>query len=94
MLLQLYTQSQTPQGNILVEQLKQEGYNFKFGELFKRIVSNSGIQDWDKILEEQSEEEKTETTLETDAQQFQNALGQVQPNINQVPEQQQQQPKV
>jgi len=86
MLLELYTQSQTPQGNILVENLKQEGYNFKFGELFKRVVSSSGIQDWDKILEEQSDDEKDDSVLDKDKQKFEQALNPEQ-NLNQVPAQ-------
>jgi len=91
MLLELYTQSQTPTGNILVQQLEQEGFNFKFGELVKRIVSGSGIQDWDKILEEQSEDEKMEADLKGKNQEFQQMLAQSQggqPNLNQVPENQ------
>jgi hypothetical protein len=77
MLLQLYQSAQTPQGNMLVQQLAQEGYNFKFGELFKRIVSSSGIQDWDKILEEMTAQEQADHTLNSDAQQFQQALQQM-----------------
>lgn len=74
--LQLYMQSQTPQGNLLVQQLQQEGYNFKVGELFKQIISNSGIQDWDKILEEMSTSDQADQTLNNHAQQF---VQQVQP---------------
>jgi hypothetical protein len=85
MLLKLFQQSQTPQGNILVQTLQQEGYNFKFGELFKRIVSNSGIQDWDKILEEQTQEEKDNVTLDQTNNQFQAALQQMMGNPNQTP---------
>jgi hypothetical protein len=36
----------------LLEALKKEGKTLKVGELFTRIVSNSGIQDWDKIIVE------------------------------------------
>lgn len=91
-ILNLYLQSQTPQGNMLIAQLKQEGYNLKFGELFKRVVSNSGIQDWDKILEEQTEEEKTDGVLEGDAQKFMSYLQQLQqPNVSEVPVNQEQQ---
>ena len=85
-LLDLYIQSQTPQGNLLVNDLRNDGYNLKFGELFKRIVSNSGIQDWDKILEEMTEEEKGANTLDTDAQQMMQAIQQAQgQQMNQVP---------
>lgn len=87
-LLELYRSSQTPQGNILEMKLKEEGYKFSFAELFKRIVSNSGIQDWDKILEEMSEEEQGGQILDQDAQTFQQMLQQMQGGqqpMNQVP---------
>jgi len=77
-LLTLFIKSQTPQGNLLISQLKQDGYNLKFGELFKRIVSKMGIQDWDKILEEMSDEEKDRMTLNQDAEQFRQAMEQFQ----------------
>ena len=76
-LLQLFQSSQTPNGNLLVQQLKTEGYDFKFGELMKRIISSSGIQEWDKILTEMSEEEKGQQILDKDNQQFQQALMQM-----------------
>ena len=76
-LLQLFQSSQTPNGNLLVQQLKTEGYDFKFGELMKRIISSSGIQEWDKILTEMSEEEKGQQILDADKQQFQQALMQM-----------------
>jgi hypothetical protein len=84
MLMELFLKAQSPTGNWLVQTLAQDGYNFKFGEMFKRIVSNSGIQDWDKILEEQTEEEKTKTILGADAQKFQEALAQF-GGMNQIP---------
>jgi len=83
-IMTLYMQSQTPQGNLLTAQLQQEGYNLNFGELFKRIVSNSGIQDWDKILEEQTEDEKADAVLQNDAQAFMSAIQQ-QAQQSQVP---------
>lgn len=84
-LLQMFQSAQTPQGNMLVETLKQEGYDFKFGELLKRIVSSSGIQDWDKILVELTPEEQGNQVLDAHAQQFQQALNQMQGSINQTP---------
>jgi hypothetical protein len=87
MFLQLYLKSQTPQGNTLVNDLKASGYSFEFGELFKRIFSMSGVQDWDKILVELSHGEKDQQTLQTDAQKFQSVIQQIQGNINQVPPQ-------
>lgn len=84
-LLTMFQQAQTPQGNSLIEQLKQEGYEFHFGELLKRVVSNSGIQDWDKILTEMSPEEQAQITLDAHAMQFQQAMQQMQGNMNQTP---------
>jgi len=94
-LVQLYMGSQTPQGNSLVADLDKEGYTLKFGEIFKRVVASSGIQDWDKILLEKTEEEKDETVLQGDAQIFQNALMQAQQggNVNGVPVEPSQQPQ-
>jgi hypothetical protein len=84
-LLQLFQASNTPQGNSLVEALKANGYDFNFGELMKRIISSSGIQDWDKILTELMPEEQGQTVLDTHNQQFQMALQQMQGNVNQTP---------
>jgi hypothetical protein len=64
--------SQTPNGNTLTADLDREGYTLKFGELFKRVVASSGIQDWDKILVEKTEDEKDQSILDNDAQIFQN----------------------
>lgn len=91
MLMELYLKSQGPQGNSLDMVLKQQGFNLKFGELFKRIVSNSGIQDWDKILEEMTTQEIGDNTLMQDQQQLMAVLQQVQSqNMNQIPPQPQQ----
>jgi len=89
MLMQLLIQSQTPQGNLIEQRLEQEGYVVKFGEIFKRVISNSGIQDWDKIIEERNEEEQAQAVLEQDAQKFMQVLQQFQgqQNLNQVPPQ-------
>ena len=86
-LLQLFVSGQTPQGNWLAQQLDQDGYNFNFGELLKRIITNSGIQDWDKILEEKNEEELDNSVLQNDAQQFMQAVQQSQGDLNQIPPQ-------
>lgn len=87
MLLDLYRNSQTPNGNTLVNDLKQAGYNFNFGELFKRIVSESGIKEWDKILQQMTEGEKGEMMMNQDSQIFQQVLQQMQMGgqVNQVP---------
>lgn len=46
-----------PQGvtSPMMEAIKGEGMTFKLGELVKRIISSSGITDWDKILEDNNE---------------------------------------
>jgi len=86
-LITLYKSSQTPNGNTLVADLDKEGYILKFGELFKKVIASSGIQDWDKILVEKTEEEKDQTVLSSDAQIFQNVLAQMQQgqNMNATP---------
>lgn len=93
-LLQMFQQAQTPQGNMLVNQLEQDGFRFKFGELFKRMVSNSGIQDWDKILEEKTPQEMQEEQMMAQQEdqilneqnmQFQQAIQQMTGNVNGTP---------
>ena len=69
-LMQMYNSAQTPQGNTLVNDLEKAGFTLKFGELFKRIVIKSGIQDWDQILEQKTPEEMAKMTLDADAQSF------------------------
>jgi hypothetical protein len=76
-LLNLYMSSQTPNGNTLVADLDREGYMLKFGELFKRVVASSGIQDWDKILVEKTEGEKNDDILNKDSQIFQDVITQM-----------------
>lgn len=95
-LIDLYLKSQTPQGNTLVADLDREGYTLKFGELFKRVVASSGIQDWDKVLVDKTEEEKAEATLNSDAQVFRNMLMQMQQGgaMNGVPPQPEMQPEM
>lgn len=84
-ILSLFQASQGPNGNLLIQQLQTDGYRFNFGELFKRIISSSGIQDWDKILTEMTPEEQADTILNQDAQQFQQALLQMQGSVTQTP---------
>lgn len=87
MLLEMFIKAQGPNGNIIQQLLAENGYNFNFGELFKRTVSNSGIQDWDKIVVEQTEGEKSEAAVDANTQKFQQMLGQLQ-GVNQVPPEQ------
>lgn len=86
-ILQMWMQSNGPQGNLLEQKLKEQGFNFKFGELYKRIIANAGIQDWDKILEEMTEQEKGDMSLQQDADQFSQILAQAQAQggMNSVP---------
>ncbi len=84
-ILSLFQASQGPNGNLLIQQLEKDGYKFNFGELFKRIISSGGIQDWDKILTEMTPEEQADTVLNADNQQFQQALHQMQSSMNQTP---------
>ena len=51
-----------------------DDYEVKFGEIFKRVIANSGIQDWDKLIVERTEEEKTDMILKRDAQMLMQAL--------------------
>lgn len=86
-LMKLFQASQTPQGNLLIQQLKQDGYEFNFGELLKRIISQSGIQDWDKILTQLSPEEQGQQILDAHKAQFQQALQTMTANPSQTPAQ-------
>lgn len=79
----LYLKSQTPEGNSLKMALEQEGFEFKFGELFKKGMSNSGIQDWDKILKEKTPQEKADMILQNHAQQLQQMASQMQSQLPQ-----------
>jgi hypothetical protein len=82
-MMQMFTNPQTAQ--FLLTALQNEGYEIKIGEMLKKIISTSGIQDWDKILVEKTEEEKIDDTLNMHAQQFQQAM--MQGGMNQVPAQ-------
>jgi len=101
MLMQLLIDSQTPEGNLVEQRLEQEGYVVKFGEIFKRVISNSGIQDWDKIIEERTDEEQAEAqadaVLNQHAMELMQTIEQMgqggQMNVNQVPPEQQQVPQ-
>jgi len=84
--ISLYLKSEGPNGNMLDIALQRSGFKFNFGELFKRGITNSGIQDWDKILEEQKEEEIGQQVLDQDAQAFQQALQQMQGGVPPQPQ--------
>lgn len=75
-LIQMFTAN--PQvGMQLVEWLNKEGFTVKVGEMFKKMISKSGIQDWDKILVEKTEEEKQDEILNQHQQQLQMAMQQM-----------------
>jgi len=87
--LSAYMQMFLENGQVIEGLLQRDGMKINFGEMFKRAISNSGIKDWNKILEEIPEEQRAEETLNADAQQFQQAMQQMaQQNVNQVPPQQ------
>lgn len=83
-MLQLLT---GPAGQQILQALTQEGYEVKFGELFKKIISNSGVQDWDKIVVEKTPEEQADSIFSQHAQQLQAAMQQMQGSaqVNQIP---------
>lgn len=84
-LIELYLKYQSPQGNILDNLLKSQGYEMKFGELMKRSISNSGIQDWDKILVEMTMQEQGDHSMDQIGNQFSQSLQQMPQNMNQIP---------
>lgn len=88
-MLQMFTNPQV--GPTLLAMLDKEGWTVSFGEMFKKIIGNSGIQDWDKILTEKTPEEKVDGILNQHQQQFQMQLQQAQQlmtgGMNQVPPQ-------
>jgi len=90
-LLTMYTESRTPQGNTLVEDLKKDGFKLNFGELFKQVVSLAGIPEQTKILEEMKPEEVAENTLEEDKMKFAEAMQAGTQGVGQIPPQPQQQ---
>ena len=82
---------QTRQGavmNPVIAQLQKEGMELKLGQLLKKIIVNLGIQDWDKILVEQTPQERITALHEQQAQQVQAAMQQIQAQgMNQTPAQ-------
>jgi hypothetical protein len=88
MLVDMYVKSQTPNGNTLQEDLKNDGYNFHFGELFKQTIVGAGIQDWEKILEEMKPVDQAAAQMQPQTQQFQQMLQAAQAHqIGQIPPQ-------
>jgi hypothetical protein len=86
-----YVNDQKTQQENLTMFVQTDGYNFHFGEAVKRIISQSGIQDWDKILEEMTDKEKVDNTIQQGNEQFKSIVAQMQAgqqNMNQIPTEQ------
>ncbi len=73
----------------LIERLKFEGRDVKVSELFTRILSNSGIQNWDKIAPDLTngnpEQYQNDQVMQQHAQVLQQAMVQVSQPMNQIP---------
>lgn len=64
----------------IVQALQQEGMEVRLGELFKQIIKNSGLQEWDKILIQKTPQEMGDEILKGHAEQLRQALqGQASP---------------
>lgn len=90
-LIQMFTAN--PQsGQMLMQMLEQQGYKVNVGEMFKRMISKSGIQDWDKIIEEKTTGEIADEIFGQHSQQLQMAMSQLQgQTMGGVPQVQQEQ---
>lgn len=77
---------------MISQSLQEEGKKLMVGEMFSRIVANSGIQDWDKIVVDQKDD--PEAILGNDANTFAQALQQLQQagGVNGIPPQPEQMP--
>jgi protein-disulfide isomerase-like protein with CxxC motif len=86
--MQLFAIAGNPQTFQFIQQaLLNEGKEIKLGELLTRIISNSGIQEWDKIIVEKNPQD-----IINDANmKFQVALSQAH-GMNGIPPQPQGQP--
>lgn len=58
------------------EALKKENKDFKYGESLSRIIANSGIQDWDKIVVDTKDD--IEGKMQQDAQKLQAMMSAIQ----------------
>jgi hypothetical protein len=86
-----------PTGEIsspIIERLKQEGRDVSISELFTKILTNSGVQDWDKIIPDltngNKDQYQNDMAMQQHAQMLEQALSQAaQPldQINQIPPQ-------
>lgn len=73
------------------EKMTAEGKKVNYGELVTRIMNNAGITDWDKIIQEQSEDDLEEQELQAQQEELMMALQQS-AGIGGVPPQPQQAP--
>lgn len=70
----------------LVEALKKEEKQFKFGEALERIMANSGVQDWDKIVVDTTDD--IEGKMEADKQKLAMIIqSMTAQNVNAIPTQ-------
>ena len=67
----------------ILAKLKMEGKEIALGEMFTRIVANSGITDWDKIVLDKSKNPLN--IVDEHMKQFQAAMMAMGGNINQIP---------
>jgi hypothetical protein len=89
-LFSLMTQNMVPNpqtGEVtspLLDQLKKENKSFMFGEALTRIISSSGIQDWDKIVIDTKND--IQAKMQADMQKFTQIMqGMQAQNTSQVP---------
>jgi hypothetical protein len=88
-LLQLFTLAGNPQTYQFMQQaLLNEGKELRVGELLKRIISNSGIKDWSKILIDKTDQE----IIKENDTKFRIALAQA-GGLNNIPPQPQEVPQ-
>lgn len=76
--------------NVIQQLEQQEGVKVKLSELITRIMANSNVKDWDKIVVDQDSNQNIDEVLQNHMQEFQAALaggGQQQP-VNGIPPQQ------
>jgi hypothetical protein len=82
-LMSLMTMVLNPQSNQLIQQsLQQTGKALDIGELFTRIITNSGITNWDKIIVDRNK--NPDFALQDQMEQFQQILSQA-GGINNIP---------
>ena len=69
---------QGPEGvtSPMIESLRAEGKEVSIGELFTRILANSGIQDWDKIVFDNQEENQKPEEIQQVAEETMNQADQ------------------